>query len=1046
MHDVGKPERATQNRIIALFRDELGYRYLGDWTDREGNSNVEEALLTACLNKHGYTPAQISVALHKLRTEAGHHSRTLYGNNQAVYSLLRYGVPVKIEAGKVTETVHLINWGEPEKNDFAIAEEVTLQGNQERRPDLVLYVNGIAVGVLELKNSRVTIGDGIRQLLSNQQKEFNEWFFSTVQIIFAGNDSEGLQYGAIGTPEKMFLKWKEDEQDNTGFKLDKYLRKICSKSRLIELMHDFVLFDGGMKKLPRVHQYFGIKAAQEHVHQKKGGIIWHTQGSGKSIVMVLLAKWILENNPHARVAIITDRDELDKQIERVFTEAGEPIKRTSSGRDLMKQLGQTTPRLLCSLVHKFGRKDVDDFEAFIKELQARPSPTVGEVFVFVDECHRTQSGKLHRVMKAMMPNAVFIGFTGTPLLLQDKATSLEVFGRYIHTYKFSEGVEDGVVLDLVYEARDIDQQLGSKEKIDAWFEAKTKGLNDWQKDELKKKWGTMQSVLSSKARMDRVVADIVFDFSVKPRLSSERGNAILVASSIYEACKYFALFQKTPFKNKCAVVTSYNPLASDVTLEETGANSETDKQFIYSTYTELLKDVDAKPGMSKTETYEDRAKALFTKEPMNMKLLVVVDKLLTGFDAPPCTYLYIDKSMQDHGLFQAICRVNRLDGEDKDFGFIVDYKDLFKKLVNEKGTGALQVYSSELDHSAGGVAPEVLMQDRLHKGRERLDTAIEALVLLCESVKPPKGELEHIHYFCGNTEIPTDLEQREPQRAALYKATVALVRAYANIADDLEPAGYGSVDIGRIKKQLEHYLNVREIIRKASGETLDLKAYEADMRHLIDTYIEAAEPRKISPFDNMGLLELIVKTGIADAIARQLGGLKGNKNAIAETIENNVRSKIIKEHLSDPAFYEKMSAQLQEIIELRKAKAIEYEEYLRRIAELAKRVGAGHAGDIPDQLKNSPALRALYNNLKVTGGLAAKAERAAEASAEGMVSKDPLLVLALKIDEVVKRDRPDGWRGVQAREQVIKQSLYNILEDVAEVERIFLIVKAQGEY
>lgn len=217
MSDVGKPERATQNRIIALFRDELKCRYLGDWTDREGNSNIEEAPLTAHLEKRGYTPAQISAALHRLRTEAGHHSRTLYGNNQAVYNLLRYGVPVKIEAGKVTETVHLIDWQHPDKNDFAIAEEVTLQGHQERRPDIVLYLNGIAVGALELKNSRVSIGDGIRQLLSNQQKEFNEWFFSTVQFVFAGNDSEGLQYGSICAPEKMFLKWKEDEQDNTGF-------------------------------------------------------------------------------------------------------------------------------------------------------------------------------------------------------------------------------------------------------------------------------------------------------------------------------------------------------------------------------------------------------------------------------------------------------------------------------------------------------------------------------------------------------------------------------------------------------------------------------------------------------------------------------------------------------------------------------------------------------------------------------------------------------------------------------------------------------------
>jgi type I restriction enzyme R subunit len=242
--------------------------------------------------------------------------------------------------------------------------------------------------------SRVSIGDGIRQNLSNQQPEFNEWFFSTVQLIFAGNDSEGLQYGTIGTPEKFFLKWKEDEEDDSRFKLDKYLLKMCTKDRLIELMHDFVLFDSGVKKLPRAHQYFGIKAAQEHVRQNKGGIIWHTQGSGKSIVMVMLAKWILENNPNARVAIITDRDELDKQIEGVFKGVGEPIKRTSSGRDLMSQLGQAKPRLLCSLVHKFGRKDVDDLDAFIKEIEEQPSPTVGEVFVFVDECHRTQSGNL----------------------------------------------------------------------------------------------------------------------------------------------------------------------------------------------------------------------------------------------------------------------------------------------------------------------------------------------------------------------------------------------------------------------------------------------------------------------------------------------------------------------------------------------------------------------------------------------------------------------------------------------------------------------------
>jgi type I restriction enzyme R subunit len=1016
MGDIGQPERATQGRVIALFQDELNYRYLGDWRDRYGNSNIEEDPLAAHLTRCGYSPAQISKAVHTLRAEADNYSRGLYANNKVVYSLLRYGVPVKIEAGKVTETVHLINWSEPAKNDFAIADEVTLYGNHERRPDIVLYVNGIAVGVLELKNSRISIGDGIRQSISNQQPEFNALFFSTVQLIFAGNDSEGLQYGTIGTEEKYFLKWKEDEEDDTRFKLDKYLLKMCAKDRLIELMHGFVLFDGGTKKLARAHQYFAITAAQQHVHAYKGGIIWHTQGSGKSIIMVLLAKWILENKPNARVAIITDRDELDKQIEAVFTDAGETIKRTRSGRDLMSQLGQAKPRLLCSLIHKFGKKGVDNFDRFIKELEAQPSQCVGEIFVFVDECHRTESGKLHRTMKAIIPNAVFIGFTGTPLLKKDKQTSLEVFGGYIHTYKFSEAVEDEVVLDLVYEARDIDQRLGSEDKIDAWFEAKTRALNDWQKDELKKKWGTMQNVLSSKSRMDRVVSDIVFDFCVKPRLSNERGTAILVASSIYEACKYFTLFQKTVFKGRCAVITSYNPHTRDITTEETGANTETDKQFIYDTYNELLKDTDPRPAMTKTETYEERAKDLFKREPANMKVLVVVDKLLTGFDAPTCTYLYIDKSMQDHALFQAICRTNRLDGEDKDFGYIVDYKDLFKKV--EK---AIAVYTSDLDLSAGGADPQVLMKDRLTKCRERLDVALEVIALLCEPVEPPKGELEHIHYFCGNTEIAGDLAEREPQRAALYKATVALVRAFANIADEMEAAGYSEADSQRIKRQIDDYLKLREIIRRASGETLDVKAFEADMRHLIDTYIEADEPRTISPFDNMSLLDLIVKTGIANAINSMPGALKANREAVAETIENNVRSKIIKEHLNDPAYYEKMSALLDEIIVARKAKAIEYEAYLKQIGELAKRVDAGLAEDAPEAL-NTPGRRALYNNLNHNEEL------------------------AIKIDEAVKQVRPDDWRGIQAREQVIKAALYGALQQEAEVERVFLIIKRQREY
>ena len=1018
MDTIGQIERITQNRIIKIFREQLGYQYLGNWEDRLNNSNIEEGLLRHYLvSKAGYPEELVKRAIYKLQSEARDFGRNLYGNNKEVYKLLRYGQEVTANPGDKYQRLHFINWAEPEENDFAIAEEVTIQGNREKRPDIVLYINGIAIGLIELKRSTVSIGDGIRQNLVNQQPEFIQSFFSTIQLVMAGNDTEGLRYGTIGTPEKFFLGWKEDIEDHSQLTLDKYLAKLCNKQRLLELIYDFVLFDGGIKKLPRHHQYFSIKAAQEFVRRKEGGIIWHTQGSGKSIVMVWLAKWILENYPNGRVAILTDRNELDKQIERVFNDAGEPIKRTSSGKELMEQLSQPTPRLLCSLVHKFGRKDVENFDRFIEELRSAPCKTVGELFVFVDECHRTQSGKLHKVMKAMLQNAVFIGFTGTPLLKADKQTSLEVFGGYIHTYKFNEGVEDKVILDLIYEAKDIDQRLSSPKKIDEWFETKTKGLNDFQKSALKRRWGTMQMVLSSRSRMEKVVSDIVFDFSVKPRLSSHVGNAILVAGSIYEASRYFELFQKTEFKNRCAIVTSYNPSTKDINTEDTGANTDTEKEFIYKIYTELLKDLTPAQGKSKTETYEDQAKNRFVKEPALMRLLIVVDKLLTGFDAPSCTYLYIDKSMQDHGLFQAICRVNRLDTEDKEFGYIVDYKDLFKKVEN-----AVAVYTSELDYDQ--FKPEdcqILLQDRLKKGRESLDNALEEIALLCEPVPPPKSKLDYQHYFCGNTEIPEALKNTELQRTALYKATVAVIRAYANINAEMDEAGYTQSEQVEIAKQVDFYLKLREEIRMASGETLDMKAYEADMRHLIDNYIQADEPRQISPFGDLSLIELIVESGIADAINSMPKGIKGDKQAVAETIENNVRHKIMQDHLIDPAFFEEMSALLNEIIKERRANAISYEEYLKKIAAIAGKVHSGIKANTPTALK-TPAQRALYNNLEENEDL------------------------ALKLHGNIMENKPNGWRGIDTREKVVKQSIYSVLGNIEETERIFEIVIKQSEY
>src|SRR3989338_5209345 len=506
---VGQLERKTQNRIVSLFRDRLGYDYLGNWEERDDNSNVEEGYLRLFLARAGHSEALIQKAIGELKKTANHSQMSLYDLNKETYGLLRYGIKVREGLGENYQTVWPIDWENPENNHFAVAEEVTIRGNRTKRPDVVLYVNGIALGVLELKRSIVSVSEGIRQNIGNQRDEFIKTFFATVQLVMAGNDTEGLRYATTETTEEYYLTWKEPGLGNES-RLDRSILQLCEKKRLLEMVHDFILFDSGIKKTARHNQYFGVKAAQEYVQRHEGGIIWHTQGSGKSLTMVWLAKWIRENITDARVLLLTDRTELDEQIEKVFFGVDEKIHRTKSSKELLAELNTKDKWLLCSLVHKFGRAggtgnlDVDDYVAEIKKNLPKDFSAKGNLFVFVDECHRTQSGKLHEAMKELLPTATFIGFTGTPLLKVDKSNSIGTFGPYIHTYKYNEAVADKVVLDLRYEARRVDQNITSQEKIDEWFEERTQGLTDVAKAELKRRWGTMQSLLSSRSRLEKV--------------------------------------------------------------------------------------------------------------------------------------------------------------------------------------------------------------------------------------------------------------------------------------------------------------------------------------------------------------------------------------------------------------------------------------------------------------------------------------------------------------------------------------------------------------
>jgi type I restriction enzyme R subunit len=1033
MNAIVRPraERTTQNRIVKLFTDKartdcLSYEYLGD-RSKESNHNIEPELLSANLRRRGYTDVQISSALRQLQAAAEISGNTLYDANLKTYSLLRYGADVQTALGEPIRKVHFIDWTNPDNNDFGLAEEVTLRGGLERRPDIVLYINGIAIAVIELKRSSVGMAEGIRQLISNQEKQFNEGFFSTVQLLLAGNDSQGLRYATVGSPEEFYVQWKDGEGlagGQVGALLDRPLAQLFDKAHLLDFLYHFVIFDGGIKKVPRQHQHAGIKAAQERTRKREGGVIWHTQGSGKSILMVLLAKWLLEDDPEARILVITDRDELDDQITKVLKNAGLDSTRVTSRADLVEKIGATTPRLLCALIHKFDTTD----------LTGLPPPAHGRFYVFVDEAHRTQGGDMNKQMKRWLGDAIFIGFTGTPLLRKDKKTTHDVFGTYIHTYKFPQAVADKVVLDLKYEAREVPQQLGNKKKIEEYFAEKTKHLNNFQKAALRKRWATMEELLSSKERKDRIINSVLEDFDTRRRLSDGRGTAILVADEIYDACHYFRLFQNTDFGKHVGIITSFEPDAGQYSREPAGS----DYRYKYETYKNwVLKDFDS------TDKYETEMKRRFKDEPANCKLLIVVSKLLTGFDAPSCTYIYLDRNLRDHDLFQAICRTNRLDGDDKDYGYIVDFKELFGKVQE-----AISVYSSDelVVDAKDGKDGNVTLKNWIAEGAKKLEESREALLHLCDPVLAPRELEQFIACFCGESQDAEALEQTEPLRISFYKLVTAFVRAWADIGSELANAGYDEAAIARLEREVAFYAEMRAAIKNYSGEEFDIKPFEGDMRDLLNRYVRADDARELGDMGDLSLVDLIVKTGIHDAIAQKLNAKGASNKAVAEGIINNVRKAIIQERLTDPRFFKEMSSLLDELIKQSRADAKSYEAFLKQAEELAKKLAAHASGgeQAPEALQGKPEAVVLYRNLP---DLLAKAPDAAHAGETRDWHASELISKAVQIDTAMRSGVPADWKGNEIKEREVKRTLLPLVDgDREALQKLFELVKNQPGY
>ena len=1047
--NIGKPEIVTQKRVIKFFQDTLEYKYIGNLSDKE-NSNVDEQKLKQWLSSTGkYSEIVINNAVKKFQDDASYIKESLYRTNQNVYTHLRYGVQGVDDENGNKITVQLIDWDTIGNNLFEIAEEVTVKKEQEKRPDLVIYVNGIALAVIELKRSSVSIENGVRQNLTNQKAQFIDKFFTTIQFCMAGNDTEGLKYGTIETDAKDYLEWKDDnfkefpeERDEIDIfieekcqtlrnKLDKALFAMFQKTRFLRLNKDFIIFDSGKKKVCRYNQYFAIMRAQKRLSANKGGIIWHTQGSGKTLTMVWLAKWILSNLNKARVLIVTDREELDENIENTFKGVNlTSIKRTKTCKDLIDRLNAPDDSLMCSLIHKFGRRGNEESEgATEKDLEKYAQDILDSLpdnfsvkdnmYVFVDECHRTHSGKLHLAMEKIMPNAVTIGFTGTPLLKKDKKTSLEIFGKYIHTYKYNEGVRDGVVLDLRYEARDIEQRIKSQAKVDAWFEAQTSTLSERAKNKLKERWGTLQKIYSSSDRLEQIATDIQLDFATKNRLKDGSGTAILAADSIYSACRYYEIFKNKGFK-ECFVISSYEPNYGNLRTESVSVDDETTEEWVkFNTYLKMIgiDNTDTSENIQKKlEDKEKEAKEQFIKEPAKMKLLIVVNKLLTGFNAPPCTYLYIDRKMEDQNLFQAVCRVNRLDGETKDFGFIIDYKKLFEPLCDAMNKYTTNAFENFDENDIDG-----LLKNRKIEAEKYFNEILDTLKSLCEGVPLPQEPEDYYAYFSGefsNSEIEEEIYAKS--RDKLYLYTNKLHRAYLELKPYMAKLEYSQDKKDLLNKEVTFFEKLSLEVAQYSGDYLDLKNYEHVMRRLIDDYVTVDDSIKLGNIDDFTLLDFIDEK---KQLCENSKTTEKTKRTAAESIENNIRKKIVEKKIINPKYYEEMSVILQNLIEEQKKSAESYSKFLDKYAELAKKILHPEDNEkYPEQIRKSEALRTLYDN----------------------ISQDTDLVI--KIHNAVLDNRQDGFRTNQPAIQRIKRALFGILQNKDEVERVYDFIGRLKEY
>lgn len=880
-----------------------------------------------------------------------------------------------------------IDFDNIENNHFFITEEFIVdRANQNeitktRRPDLVIFVNGIPLVVIELKKSSVNYENGIKQLEKEQKKDEIPHLFKYIQLTIAANCNES-RYGTMGTPLKFYSLWKEEENekakntlksivnDREVNNLDLALFSLLSKDRLLRLIKHYILFDRKAKKVCRYQQFFGIEKILKRVEKitdgvRAGGLIWHTQGSGKSLTMVMLTKLLKLTYTNAKIIVVTDRVDLDEQIHKTFENTDIKAGRASSGSDLIEKL-QSGISVITTLVHKFEK--------------VRNSKTVindNNVFVLVDESHRTQGGDLHNAMKNVLPLACYLGFTGTPLLKKDKEkNSFIKFGGEIHRYTIDDAVKDGAVLPLLYEGRFVDQEVLSPEGLERKFNMITRELSDEAKRDLQHKWARFQKVASSEQRLELIALDINEHFKKTLKMSNSGFKAMFATSSKYEAIKYHEIFEEYGDIRTAYVISSNEH-------EELDGGS---KEYIAKAWQETIKDYGSESEYLKYVKNE----FIHGNE---IDLIIVVDKLLTGFDAPRASTLYIDKQLKEHNLLQAIARVNRLyDG--KDYGYIVDYRGLLGELDQ-----ALTNYAS-----LNGFDPEDLTGAVIDVRSEiaKAKTYYTHLEDLFSDVKF-KDDLESYVIVLEDIQKRDDFKEWLSHLARAFKLALSSEKIDDILTED---------EIKLYKKKIKFYNELRKVVQLRYHETCDFGKYEEQMQKLLDTFVSAKGINELTKLVN------IFDTEFEEEVNRVEG-----KNAKADTILSAVSSVVTEKMESNPAFYKSIAKQIEDVINEYKSKRLSEEEKLakaKQLKDLITGISKPSEDKYPKEFENKKTLIAIYDNLSdILGNL--------EVLDFELIVKN----LTLKFDDIyLKASKKPEWHKNKDVENEITSAMEDILWDI----------------